>query len=309
MFTPLFPIKNHRLFSLYEQAVSSFWTTSEIDLEKDDITVLSPGMLHMLKTVLSFFAASDIIVNENILKNFYDECVYPEAQLFYGIQLGMETVHTVMYNMLIDKYFDSAAKSDLFNGIETNVHIRRKADFCNSYMAKSLPLSERLLAYAAVEGIFFCSSFATIYFFKKKNLLPGLTLSNEFIARDESLHAKFSCQLYSELVKDKHLPAVAVERAHEIFNHAVNLEVEFVRDMLRYPVLGFTVPQMCDYVMCVANTLSTFLEYPGLKSNVKQPFEFMDLISLVSKANFFESRVSEYSKVRSARIFDTTADF
>ena len=176
-------------------------------------------------------------------------------------------------------------------------------------MAKNLPLTERLLAYAAVEGIFFCSSFATIYFFKKKNLLPGLTLSNEFIARDESLHAKFSCLLYSELVKDNHLPAVAVERAHEIFNAAVHLEVEFVNDMLKYPIIGFTVSQMSEYVMCVANTLLTFLEYPDLKPNVKQPFEFMDLISLVSKANFFESRVSEYSKVRSARIFDTNADF
>ena len=309
MFQPLFPIKQVQLYNLYEKAVASFWTVQEVDLERDvvDLDKLTPGEKKMLSSILSFFAASDIIVNENIMQNLFQNCVYAEAQQFYAFQMGIESIHTVLYNVLIERYFGS--NSDLFNGIENNIHIKNKAQFCSEYMQNDVCNSRRLVAYAAVEGIFFCSSFACIYYFKKRGLMPGLTFSNELISRDESMHAEFSCILYKTLVADQHLRELPEQEIHQILESAVDHEIAFVNDTMSFPILGFNADMMATYVKFVADGWAVML---GCKKifNVKNPLEFMDMISLNTKTNFFESRVSEYSRVRDTdRTFEMHADF
>lgn len=309
MFQPLFPIKQTHLYKMYEKSVASFWTVQEVDLEHDvpDLHKLSPGEKKMLANILSFFAASDIIVNENIMQNLFQNCVYPEAQQFYAFQMGMESIHTVMYNLLIERYFGSG--SDLFHGIENNVHIQNKAKFCLQYMNTEVSNAQRLIAYTAVEGIFFCSSFACIYYFKKRGLLPGLTFSNELISRDESLHAEFSCLLYKTLVTDQHFVALPQETIHQILIDAVEHEVQFVNDTMSVPVLGFNSDMMCSYVKFVADGWAVMLGCEKIYGD-SNPLEFMDMISLNTKTNFFESRVSEYSRVRDQnRTFEMHADF
>lgn len=309
MFQALFPIKQANLYSMYEKAVASFWTVQEVDLEHDlsDLCKLGVGEKKMLANILSFFAASDIIVNDNIMQNLFQNCVYPEAQQFYAFQMGIESIHTVMYNVLIERYFGS--NSDLFNGIENNVHIKNKAGFCVEFMHADVPNSQRLIAYAAVEGIFFCSSFACIYYFKKRGLMPGLTFSNELISRDESLHAEFSCVLYKTLVKDNHIDALEQTKIHEILSRAVDQEIEFVKDTMSVAVLGFNADMMSTYVKFVADGWAVMLGCEKIYG-VNNPLDFMDMISLNTKTNFFESRVSEYSRVRdNTRLFEMHADF
>ena len=309
MFEPLFPIKKPALFSMYEKAVASFWTVQEVDLEHDqeDFKNLSDGERKMLSSILSFFAASDIIVNENIMQNLFRTCVYPEAQQFYAFQLGVESIHTVTYNIIIERYFGQ--NSDLFNGIENNIHIKNKANFCLSFMHENVQTSQRLIAYTAVEGIFFCSSFACIYFFKKRGLMPGLTFSNELISRDESLHAQFTCMLYKTLVNDKHISPLSENEIHTILKTAVEHEIAFVNDAMSLPILGFNSEMMGQYVKFVADGFAVMLDCNKIY-NVTNPLEFMDMISLSTKTNFFESRVSEYSRVRDTeRKFVLSADF
>ena len=309
MAEPLFPIKQRELFQMYEKAVASFWTVSEIDLEHDldDLAKLTQGESRILRNILSFFAASDIIVNDNIIKNLWSDCVYPEAQLFYSFQLGVESIHTVMYNTLIERYYGS--DSSLFDGIENNIHIKNKADFCVKYMDSGVSHAKRLVAYTFVEGLFFASSFASIYYFKKRGLMPGLTVSNEFISRDESLHASFSCLLYKTMVNDKHIERLSQAEVHQIVSEAVDHEICFVGDTISEPVLGFNADLMSTYVKYVADLFVTMLGYEKLY-HATNPFEFMDMISLNTKTNFFEARVSEYSKLRDCeRKFDLTADF
>ena len=309
MFQPLFPVQKQSLFDMYNKAVQSFWTVNEVDLERDDLQCISEVEVKILAKILSFFAASDIIVCENIMQSFYNECIYPEAKQFYAIQMGIEAVHTHMYSLLIERYFGCGETSnDLFNGIENNEHIARKASYCVTHM-KSGNLAERLVAYAAVEGIFFCSSFATIYYYKKRGVLQGLTFSNELIARDESLHAQFSCMLYKELVSDKHVEAITQDKLHEIITDACNAEKDFVNDVLVDPVLGFNSGAMIQYVEYMGDFLCSMLNFDKLY-NTPNPLEWMDLQALECKTNFFESRVSEYSKTRTAdRIFSVDADF
>lgn len=310
-FEPLFPIKHPALFELYEQSVRSFWTVYEVDLERDgdSLAKLSRAEMHLLQQVLSFFAASDIIVNDNIMNQFYNECVYAEAKQFYAMQLGVESVHTHMYNVLIERYFPPSERVKLFHGIESNPHILNKAKFCVDFMNHREPLGVRLVAYAAIEGIFFCSSFACIYFFKKKGYLPGLTFSNELIARDESLHTKFSCELYKTLTGARVTAVVDQCRIHAIIQQAFDCEAEFVKDMLSGEILGFTSSMMLDYVRHVCNVVLGMLNCDPLFIGVEQPFEFMDMIGLTTKTNFFESRVSEYAKPRSDRVFSLEEDF
>lgn len=309
MFDSLFPIKKQDLFGMYQKAVASFWTVSECDLQRDsvDIAKLSDAELQILKSILAFFAASDIIVNENIIQNFYNECIYPEAKQFYAIQMGMESIHTHMYNLLIECYFSSSDRTELFHGIETNEHIKNKAMFCEKYMSREVVLGTRLVAYAAVEGIFFCSSFAAIFFFKKRGLLPGLTFSNELISRDESLHAQFSCMLYESLCEDNHIEACDV--INDIIREACECEIRFVEHMLSSQVLGFTSSMMVQYVKFMGNFILQMLHCDPIYADAHQPFEFMDMQSLVTKTNFFESRVSEYAKVQSDRVFSLEEDF
>ena len=309
MFEPLFPIQKPDLFALYNAAVQSFWTVNEVDLEKDELDKLSEVERSIVSKILSFFAASDIIVCENIMQSLYRDCVYAEAKQFYSIQMGMESVHTHMYSLLIERYYGcgETAKT-LFDGIETNEHIRNKAEFCMKYMLPDMPMSQRLVAYAAVEGIFFCSSFATIYYFKKRGVLPGLTFSNELIARDESLHAQFSCMLYKQQVHDKILTALTQEIVVQIIEDACDHETRFVSDVLKDPVLGFNCEEMTQYVKYMGDYLLVMLGF-GKFYNVPNPFDWMDLQALQSKANFFETRVSEYSKPKSKRIFSLDEDF
>ena len=304
-FEPLFPIKKKDLFTLYNQAVQSFWTAQEIDIANDDISKLTESERHILATVLSFFAASDLIVNENIAENLYKLATYPEAKMFLAFQSGVESIHTHLYSLLLEAYFGT--NTDLFKGIENNPRIRAKAEFCEEFMKEAN--GELLIAFACCEGIFFSSSFASIYHFKKSGALPGLTTSNEFISRDEALHARFTCALYLELVKDGHIEAVPESRIVEIVQRSCNLEIDFVNDVLANPVLGFTADAMSDHVRFVADRILQMLEVAPVFNIPESPLPCVEICELSQKANFFEVRNSEYKKIQGERVFSLDADF
>lgn len=288
----LFPITHLDAYKMYKQAAASFWVVEEVDLSRDheDLERMSADEKHLLFTVLAFFAASDAIVNENLVARFYEEIDVQEIRQFYAMQIAMEAIHSEMYSILIDTYVkDTELKARLFNGIETTPCIRRKADFCLKYMDKNLPLNERLVAYACVEGILFSASFAVIFYFKKRGMMPGLTLSNEFIARDEGLHSQFSVLVYKTFEELPH------ETITEIVKESVDAEIQFVRTALTTSVLGFSTDDLEQYVRFIADRL--LFELGCSKNyNVPNPLEWMDLQSMNTKTNFFESRVSEYAK-------------
>ncbi len=290
----MFPIKFPDLWSLYKKAQMSNWTAEEIDLSKDlaDWDRMTGDEKHFIKMILAFFAASDGIVFENISLNFGTEIQVPEARAFYGYQQHNEMVHGETYSLLIEKYIrDSAEKDKTFRAIETFPCIARKAQWALKWLNSDRPLGERLFAFACVEGVFFSGSFCAIFWLKKRGLLPGLSFSNELISRDEGLHMEFAVALLSML---KQRPKSSVVR--EIITDAVKLEKEFIIEALPCKLIGMDAEKMSQYIEYVADRL---LKQCGLCApvwNTKNPFDFMENISLEGKTNFFEKRVGDYSK-------------
>ena len=279
---------------MYKKAEASFWTAEELDFASDirDFQNLSKDEKHFLTTVLAFFAASDGIVNENLVQNFNNEIQVPEARCFYGFQIAIENIHSEVYSLLIDSYVkEEAEKRRLFNAIETIPCVKRKAEWalkwCNPEYAS---FAERLIAFAAVEGIFFSGSFCAIFWLKKRGLMPGLSTSNELISRDEGMHCDFACLLYNML--ENKLPTA---RITEIITTAVDNELEFVCEALKVEVIGMNSRSMSQYIKFCADRLLVALNCPKYY-DVQNPFDWMTLISLEGKTNFFEKRVSEYSK-------------
>lgn len=279
---------------MYKKAEASFWTAEEIDLSHDqkDWERMSPGERHFVQHVLAFFAASDGIVNENLAVNFMREVQVPEARCFYGFQIMMENIHSETYSLLIDTYIKDAAEKDrLFHAIDTVPCVTKKAEWALRWISKkNASFAERLVAFAAVEGIFFSGSFCSIFWLKKRGLMPGLAFSNELISRDEGLHCDFACLLYS-MLQNKLTP----ERIQEIIGDAVEIEKEFVTSALPVDLIGMNAKMMCQYIEFVADRLLVALGYPKL-FRASNPFDFMELISLQGKTNFFEKRVGEYQK-------------
>jgi ribonucleoside-diphosphate reductase beta chain len=289
----LFPIEHRDIWEFYKQAEASFWTAEEIDLSQDlkDWEKLNDGERHFVSHVLAFFAASDGIVNENIAENFVSEVQYTEAKFFYGFQIAIENIHSEVYSLLIDTYIKDTKKKDtLFNAIETLDCVKKKADWALRWISKA-NFAERLIAFAAVEGIFFSGSFCSIFWLKKRGLMPGLSFSNELISRDEGLHCDFACLLYNNHLVNK-LP---VERVTQIITDAVAIEKEFVTDALPVKLIGMNADLMSQYIEFVADRLLVELNCPKVY-NAVNPFDFMEMISLQGKTNFFEKRVGEYQK-------------
>jgi len=280
----VFPIKHHDIWDYYKNHEASFWTAEELDLSQD--TKDWDGL-----NVLAFFAASDGIVNENLAIGFLSNVQYPEAKCFYGFQIMMENIHSETYSLLIDTYIkDSKERDRLLNAIDTIPCVTKKAEWAMRWIENG-NFIERLIAFAAVEGIFFSGSFCSIFWLKKRGLMPGLTFSNELISRDEGLHRDFACLLYTEHIKNK----MPEDQIYKIITDAVEIEKEFVTDALPVSLIGMNAAQMCLYIEFVADHL---LESLGLKKvyNAANPFDFMELISLQGKTNFFEKRVGEYQK-------------
>ena len=291
----LFPIKETEqdLYKLYKKAVASFWTVEEIDFSKDrdDWNKLNESEQFFIKNVLAFFAGSDGIVQENLASRFQVEVQSPIARLFYGIQNAMEGIHSETYSLLIDQYVkDKDEQHKLFRAIDTIPCIRKKAEWALVWMNDKESYATRLVAFACVEGIFFSGSFCAIYWLKKRGLLPGLTFSNELISRDEGLHTEFAIAMYHKM--ENKLDKDAVQN---IIMDAVNIETEFINESLPCSLIGMNARDMTSYIKFVADRLSVQLVQKKIY-NSTNPFDFMELISLEGKTNFFEKKVSEYSK-------------
>jgi ribonucleoside-diphosphate reductase beta chain len=307
----LFPIKHNDIWEMYKKAEASFWTAEEIDLSSDQTdwtTKLNDDERHFIKHVLAFFAASDGIVNENLAVNFMNEVQYPEARCFYGYQIMIENIHSETYSLLIDTYIKEPHEKDkLFHAIETIPAVKHKAEWALKWIENG-GFAERLIAFAAVEGIFFSGSFCSIFWLKKRGLMPGLTFSNELISRDEGLHCDFACLLYSQLVNQ--LPK---EKVSQIITDAVSIEKEFVTESLPVRLIGMNADMMCQYIEFVADRLLLALGCSKVY-NATNPFDFMELISLQGKTNFFEKRVAEYQKSgvmgsKETNVFSLEEDF
>jgi ribonucleoside-diphosphate reductase beta chain len=290
----IFPIKHHDIWEWYKKMEASFWTAEEIDLSQDLNdwnNKLNDDERYFVKHILAFFAASDGIVNENLAENFVSEVQYAEAKFFYGFQIMMENIHSETYSLLIDTYVkDEAEKDELFNALEVFPAIKKKADWALKWI-ESPSFAERLIAFAAVEGIFFSGAFCSIYWLKKRGLMPGLTFSNELISRDEGVHCDFAVHLHNHHLVNK----VPKERIRSIIVDALNIEREFITESLPVSLIGMNAGLMTQYLEFVADRLLVELgcdrEY-----NTANPFDFMDMISLQGKTNFFEKKVAEYQK-------------
>ena len=299
----IFPIKHHDIWEWYKKMEASFWTAEEIDLSQDLNdwnNKLSDDERYFIKHILAFFAASDGIVNENLAENFVNEVQYAEAKFFYGFQIMMENIHSETYSLLIDTYVkDDAEKDELFNALEVFPAIKKKADWALKWI-ESDSFAERLIAFAAVEGIFFSGAFCSIYWLKKRGLMPGLTFSNELISRDEGVHCDFAVHLHNHHLVNK----VPKERIRSIIVDALNIEREFITESLPVSLIGMNAVLMTQYLEFVADRLLVELgcdrEY-----NTTNPFDFMDMISLQGKTNFFEKKVAEYQK---AGVMNTDGD-
>ncbi|ETS61495.1 hypothetical protein PaG_04242 [Moesziomyces aphidis] len=296
----LFPIRFHEIWQMYKKAEASFWTAEEIDLSKDlhdwD-NKLNDNERHFISHVLAFFAASDGIVNENLVERFSSEVQAAEARCFYGFQIMMENIHSETYSLLIDTYIREPEQRELlFDAVETIPVVKKKADWALRWISdRRATFAERLVAFAAVEGIFFSGSFASIFWLKKRGLMPGLTFSNELISRDEGLHTDFACLLFSHLKKRAHPDTVL-----KIITEAVEIEQKFLSEALPCSLIGMNAKLMCQYIEYVADRLLTQLgNAPHFNST--NPFDFMDNISLEGKTNFFEKKVAEYAKSGVAR--------
>lgn len=308
----IFPIEYPDIWEFYKKAEASFWTVEEVDLGKDmaDWETLTKDERHFISHVLAFFAASDGIVNENLVGRFSQEVQVTEARCFYGFQIAIENIHSEMYSLLIETYIrDPVEKDYLFNAIETLPCVQKKAQWALKWIAdKQSTFGERLVAFAAVEGIFFSGSFASIFWLKKRGLMPGLTFSNELISRDEGLHCDFACLLFRHI---KRKPSQ--ERIIAIITEAVKIEQEFLTDALPVAMIGMNCNMMCQYIEFVADRLLVELSCPKV-FNKSNPFDFMEHISLEGKTNFFEKRVGEYQKSgvaadRSKQVLAFDADF
>ena len=290
----IFPIKHNDIWEYYKKSEASFWTAEEIDLSNDMgdwNNKLNDNERHFVKHVLAFFAASDGIVNENLAINFLNEVQYPEARFFYGFQVMMENIHSETYSLLIDTYIkDPVEKDKLLHAVETVPCVGKKADWALTWINNG-SFAERLIAFAAVEGIFFSGSFCSIFWLKKRGLMPGLSFSNELISRDEGLHCDFACMLYADHIQNK-LPK---EKVTQIITDAVVIEKEFVSDAIPVRLIGMNADLMCQYIEFCADRLLLALGCDKFY-NATNPFDFMEMISLQGKTNFFEKRVAEYQK-------------
>ena len=279
---------------MYKKQEASIWTAEELDLSPDLVdwdTKLNDDERFFIKHILAFFAASDGIVNENLAENFLSEVQYTEAKFFYGFQVMMENIHSETYSLLIDTYIkDTKEKNYLFNAIETFEPVKKKADWAMRWIDNG-SYAERLISFAAVEGIFFSGSFCSIFWLKKRGLMPGLTFSNELISRDEGLHCDFACMLYNNHLVNK-LPK---EEVQKIIADAVEIEKEFVTESLPVRLIGMNADLMSQYIEFVADRLLVELGNDKIY-NTSNPFDFMDMINLQGKTNFFEKRVGEYQK-------------
>lgn len=307
----LMPIVYHDAHEMFLKAVASFWTVNEVDLAQDrtDWTTLTQPERDFIAVVLAFFAGSDGIVNENLAANFATEVQVPEMRNFYAFQQGMEAIHSFMYALMLQTYIaDPLERTRLFKAIETVPSVQCKADWSMRWMSPTAPFAARIIAFACVEGIFFSASFCAIYFFKKRGKMPGLTFSNELISRDEGLHRDFAVLVYSHLQHPLDQTTV-----HEIVASAVEVETRFVDDALKVDLIGMNARTMGQYVRFVADHLLVSLGYAKLY-DVPNPYEWMELISLPGKTNFFEKRVGEYQKAgvmgdEASRQFATDIDF
>lgn len=298
----LLPIRYPAVWEFYKQAEASFWTAEEIDLGQDlvDWKKLNDGERHFISHVLAFFAASDGIVNENLCLRFSTEVQIPEARCFYGFQIAIENIHSETYSLLIDTYISDAFEKDkLFNAIDRVPTVMKKAQWALKWIQSQDSFAKRLIAFAAVEGIFFSGSFCAIFWLKKRGLMPGLTFSNELISRDEGLHRDFAVLLYSML--ENQLPA---EEIQQLISEAVEIEKEFVTEALPVSLIGMNAKMMSDYIEFVADHLLTTLQLPKIY-NTQNPFDWMELISMQGKTNFFEKRVGDYQK---AGVMNSTKD-
>lgn len=308
----LFPIQHDDIWAFYKKSEASFWTAEEIDLGPDLHDwehKLNDDERYFIKHVLAFFAASDGIVNENLAENFVAEVQYTEAKFFYGFQIAMENIHSETYSLLIDTYIkDKEEKNKLFNAIETMDCVKKKAEWALNWIDNG-SFAERLVAFAAVEGIFFSGSFCSIFWLKKRGLMPGLSFSNELISRDEGMHCDFACLLYNDHVVNK----LSKETVTKIITDAVDIEKEFVTDSLPVSLIGMNAKLMTQYIEFVADRLLAELGCDKVYKS-ENPFEFMEMISLQGKTNFFEKRVAEYQKAGVAsgsesQVFKLDEDF
>ena len=290
----VFPIQHPDLWAKYKQHMCVFWTPEEIDLSKDmgHWEKLTDGERHFIKHILGFFAGSDGIVMENLAMRFSHEVQWPEAKFFYACQNLLESVHSETYSLLIDTYItDPQEKSDLLGAIQTIPSVKKKSDWAMQWIeSKEADFGTRLIAFAAIEGIFFSGAFCAIFWLKQRGIMPGLTVSNEFIARDEGIHTDFACLLYSKIVN--RLPKL---KAHKLIREAVKIEKQFITKALPCELIGMNAKLMSQYIEFVADRLSLQLGYPKIYS-ATNPFDFMERISLENKDNFFEKRVSTYAK-------------
>lgn len=306
----MFPIKDHDIWKMYKKSVDSFWVPQECDLSKDlnDWSKLSNDEQKFISMVLAFFAASDGIVLENLAMRFMNDVQLAEARAFYGFQIAMENIHSEMYSLLIDTYIkDKDEKNKLFNALENFDCINKKAEWAKKWINDNRSsFAARLVAFAVVEGIFFSSSFASIYWIKKRGLMPGLTFSNELISRDEALHTEFAVLLYNKLNKK-----LSKKRVIEIISQAVDIEKEFITEAIPCKMIGMNSKLMIQYIEFVADRLIVQLGYDKIY-NSANPFDFMELISVETKVNFFERTNSEYAlanKKIDGNVFDFTAKF
>jgi ribonucleoside-diphosphate reductase beta chain len=288
----LFPIQHADIWEWYKKQEANFWTAEEVDLTQDRFQDLTKNEQYFIKHILAFFAASDGIVNENLAENFVNEVQYTEAKFFYGFQIMMENVHSETYSLLIDSYVeDNNEKNELFKAIENFPAIKKKADWALKWI-DSDSFAERLVAFAAVEGIFFSGAFCSIFWLKNRGLLPGLTFSNELISRDESMHCDFAVHLHNKHLVNK----VPEERIREIILDSLSIEKEFITESLPASLIGMNSGLMTQYLEFVTDKLLVELGCEK-EFNVSQPFKFMEMIALEGATNFFEKRVGEYKKM------------
>ncbi len=291
----VFPIEYHDIWDMYKKHMAVFWTAEEIDLIPDlkDWENLNSDERHFISHVLAFFAASDGIVNENLALRFYNDVQVPEARCFYGFQIAMENIHSETYSLLIDTYIKDAKEKDrLFRAVDTLPCVGKKAKWALKWIRSEKSFAHRLIAFAAVEGIFFSGSFCAIFWLKKRGLMPGLCTSNEFISRDEGLHCEFACLIHDHLTKEEKL---STDTITDIITEAVEIEKEFITEALPVSLIGINGKLMRQYIEYVADH---WLVRLGCEKayNSENPFDWMELISLEGKTNFFEKRVSEYQK-------------
>lgn len=306
----MFPIKYDDIWQMYQKQVDCFWRPEEIDLSKDlsHWEGLNKEEQHFISMILAFFAASDGIVLENLASRFMNDVQVSEARAFYGFQIAMENIHSTTYSQLIETYIKNKdEKHLLFNAINNFPCIKKKSDWAQKWINDNRSsFATRLVAFACIEGIFFSGAFCSIFWLKKRGLMPGLTFSNELISRDEALHCEFAVLLYSKLVKK-----IQKNRIQEIIKEAVEIEIEFICEALPCRLIGMNSVMMSQYIQFVADRLSVQLGYDKIY-NVINPFDFMEMISLESKTNFFEKRVSDYAlanKDVTSDVFDFTEDF